>query len=353
MNDAYFLDFVESGSTLVMVFPPFGQARGSAVQNSPAWGASFITRRGYSLLGFKPAQPDWFRCRELHQFLRSPRFIEFLQSFERVVLYGGSMGGYAALSFSALVPNAEVLALSPQSTLDPRLVPWETRWVEAGQRRDWNGDFADAARHCASAARAVVTYDPRFELDRKHVERLPDNVMRIPVPNVGHSTIMWLNRMGALPELFRRFMAGELDRRSLIELVREKSRQLPHYYVTLAHRLKSEHARELIGRAEKLLGTSLHDFSEVATAYLKEGLSRSAEAVFLDRAAMFAESADFHFRGSKLFVATGDTAKATEFARKAVELHPTARVYRIWLDKLTGEDTAGSGDQPKIESEAR
>lgn len=348
VNDAYFLDFNEMGSTLVITCPPFGQAKGVAIRTSPAWGAKFIVGRGYSFLGFKLAEPDWLRSHELHQFLRSPRFIEFLQSFERVVLYGASMGGYAALSFSELIPNTEVLALSPQSTLDPRLVPWETRWVVPGQQRDWNGDFVDAARHCTSSARVVVTYDPRFDLDRKHVERLPDTVMRIPVPNVGHSTVAWLNRMGILPELFQRFMARDIDRASLIELVRKKSRQLPHYYVTLASRMKSKHAPELVLRAEKLLGTNLHDFSEVATAYNRQGLTASADAIFLDRAPMFAESADFHFRGSRLFSMTGNTAKSIEFARKAVELHPTARVYRTWLDKVTGATTDEATAGPDV-----
>lgn len=46
-----------------------------------------------------------------------------------------------------------VIALDPQSTMDPRVVPWETRFAEA-RRQDWTGPFADA-RAGAAKAKAI------------------------------------------------------------------------------------------------------------------------------------------------------------------------------------------------------
>lgn len=335
IDDAYYLDFVEGSETLVIVFPPFGQSVGENIRKIPCWANGFLRKRGYSILGFKLKNPDWFRNAQLHQYLRSPRFRKFLESFERVVFYGGSMGGYAALAFSELIAKAEVLALSPQFTLNPVTVPWEPRWVEAGQKQDWDGDFANAADNCKSAARVVVTYDPHFKLDAKHIEQLySSNVLKLPVPNVGHSTVMWLNRMGILSNLFDSFMDGTLEKRAFTSLVRQRSRMLPHYYLTLSQRLSKNKKKSLIDRAEKLLYENIHDFREVAKCYINIGDFPAAKLVFTSRYARFLHSADFHFQASKIFDLCGDFKVAHEFAARASAIHPTAVIYKKWVSTM-------------------
>ena len=55
----------------------------------------------------------------------------------RVMTYGSSMGGYAALRFARALRADAILALSPQYSIDPAVVPWEDRWRQDGARIAW------------------------------------------------------------------------------------------------------------------------------------------------------------------------------------------------------------------------
>jgi hypothetical protein len=89
----------------------------------------------------------------------------FFKGFDRVAFYGASMGGYAACAFAAASPGCEVVAISPQSTLDKNVVPWETRYKIAWDR-DFSGAYGDAATASRAAQQVTILFDPYEPLDR-------------------------------------------------------------------------------------------------------------------------------------------------------------------------------------------
>ena len=153
------------------------------------WGASFLRAQGHTVIGIKGQGLDWFRGAELHKFLRSDEFRGFLAGFDRVVFYGGSKGGYGALAFSDLVENPIVIAISPQSTLDPRIVPWEIRF-RVGMEQDWDGDFRDSVTSLKPSGDYSIFVDPYDVQDMKHIARLQAvpgaNVKVYKMPFAGH-----------------------------------------------------------------------------------------------------------------------------------------------------------------------
>jgi hypothetical protein len=120
------------------------------------------------------------------------------------------MGGYGAAAYAAACPGADVVAISPQSTLDRALVPWETRYRTAWGR-DFGGPYGDAAETSRSARRVTLLYDPYEPLDAAHVARFAgDNVMRLRTPLMGHRLGSSLQQMGILSPTILGALAGTL-----------------------------------------------------------------------------------------------------------------------------------------------
>jgi pimeloyl-ACP methyl ester carboxylesterase len=54
-----------------------------------------------------------------------------LRDFHKVVTIGNSMGGFGAIYFASRLPNCQTaIAFVPQFSVDPEIVPGETRWKE-------------------------------------------------------------------------------------------------------------------------------------------------------------------------------------------------------------------------------
>ncbi len=238
--DNYFIDYVPNSlNYLVVTFENADQPKRPRLDGMrEPWGLDFLIRRGYSVLGIKPKSVDWYRGADLHAFFRSYSFKIFILSFNRVVLYGSSMGGFAALSFAEVCPDPIVIAFNPQSTLNMELVPWETRYPE-GRAQDWTGDFVDGRHGAANAKTVYVAYDPLFDLDRKHVDRLIDtNLVRLKMPLVGHVVMSWMGEAAILPKFIDEALAGTLTEQRCQKLARER-RKSKRYYIGMGLRTRS------------------------------------------------------------------------------------------------------------------
>ena len=162
------------------------------------------------MLGVMANGWTWYRdgwvCDQFDQLAASG----FFKGFRRVVFYGASMGGYAACAFVAACPGADVVAISPQSTLDKRLVPFETRYKTAWGR-DFSGRYGDAAEVSKAAGRVTILYDPYEPLDAAHVARFKGgNVVALRAPLMGHRLGSSLHQMGILSQITLGALNGSL-----------------------------------------------------------------------------------------------------------------------------------------------
>lgn len=126
------------------------------------FGEDFFRANRISFVCVKPLRCAWYQHREILDACASIR--RATQSFDRVVTYGQSMGGYAAINFATALGATDVIAISPQYTIDPRRAPLETRYSDGllniddfiydqPTGRDWTG------------VDAFVFYDPINKLD--------------------------------------------------------------------------------------------------------------------------------------------------------------------------------------------
>lgn len=229
------VDFVPGGPALVVTFEPAAETKGDTDLSRPAWSQSFLQRRGHAVLGVKRTSTDWYRQPDLHRLFRRLERAGWFKTFERVMFYGPSMGGYAALAFAAVAPGCTVLAMHPQSTLAADRVWFDQRFATR-RAQAWAGDFVDGADGAAAAARVYVCYDPWQTKDRLHAARLPaHNRVDLRLPCVGHATTRALQALGLLGTVVDRALDGTLTADSFRELARERAR-LPDYHVRLAER---------------------------------------------------------------------------------------------------------------------
>ncbi len=234
---------------LLVTFDNLSNVNDDSVMREP-WAYKFASDGGYSHLGVMAHVSDWYRDGDLIRRFQGLVAQGFFEGYERVVFAGVSMGGYASLAFSSLVPGAHVVAINPQTTLDPDLVPWETRY-ENGQRQDWTLPLADGAALTAGAGRVNVFYDPYFELDQKHVDRFHgDNVRIFKCWFSNHKTAVFLRKIGALKAVMTHCILDELSQPDFYRLYRER-RYLPWYRGALSNHFREKGREALAGSFDK------------------------------------------------------------------------------------------------------
>ncbi|WP_171207697.1 MULTISPECIES: hypothetical protein [unclassified Ruegeria] len=192
------------------------------------WGWKFFRDIGWSHLGVFARTKAWFRDPEILSFMQAKADAGFFAQFDQVVFAGASMGGFGALTFSALVPGSTVIAFNPQTTLDERLVPWETRY-RFGRVQNWDLPLGDGAKTLEQAGRAYVFYDPFFELDRMHAARLQGaNTVLLKTWFSNHFAAPMLRKLDMLKPVMLGAMDATLEEAEYYRLIRAR-RTLPWY----------------------------------------------------------------------------------------------------------------------------
>ena len=177
------------------------------------WLLARSERAGVSILGLIAKRKDWYRNPDTAALITDLAEAGLFRQFGRVTFMGASMGGFAALAFSALVPGSHVLAFSPQSTLAPALVPFDRRYRYAQKKWDWTTpEFLDAATSVAKAASVTLVYDPFEREDKLHGQRLDGpNVRHIHTDHLGHKAIRVMKEAGGLDALVGGLALGTFD----------------------------------------------------------------------------------------------------------------------------------------------
>lgn len=213
--------FIQRSDTLVVTFDNLDIAMTKRDDRRP-WGFSFIEAQGWSMLGVMAKGWTWFRGDDVSQKFIELRDSGFFAKFKRVVFYGASMGGYAAAAYSAAAPGSTVFAISPQSTLDKSIVPWEMRYKKAWSR-DFSGPFGDASISSQAAKDVHIMFDPYVRPDAGHAARYTgDNVTFWRCPLLGHRLGSSLSQMGALQTIARKAISGELTAHEFHGLLRAR-----------------------------------------------------------------------------------------------------------------------------------
>jgi tetratricopeptide (TPR) repeat protein len=167
------------------VFISFTQWQPQPGLHSAPWGHAFFKARKWPTIYIIPSRNDWYQSPADQAAIAVA--VEASRSFRRVVTYGSSMGGFAALSFAGRFEASAALSIIPQYSIARDAVPFEKRWAtEARKIAHFPPEpLADFPAEC----KAFVLYDPYFREDRLHADRIRDAIpaTMIPCPLMGHS----------------------------------------------------------------------------------------------------------------------------------------------------------------------
>ena len=256
---------IRRGDTLVVTFDNLDIAMNKREGRKP-WGFDFIEAQNWSMLGVMANGWTWFRGDTVAAEFNHLRDSGFFEQFSRVVFYGASMGGYAAAAYSAAAKGSTVFAISPQSTLDKSLVPWEARYKKAWDL-DFSGPYGDAAIASQQAKKVHLMFDPYVAPDAAHAARFTgSNVTRWRCSLLGHRLGSSLDQMGILQEIARKSISGELDNSTFYQLLR-KRHEFPRYQRELANLALERNRPELAARVCKFVLSQRDDafFTNMAT----------------------------------------------------------------------------------------
>jgi hypothetical protein len=163
----------------------------------PGFGEHFLRDRAVDAIHVMGRENNWYQYPEMPEAMAA--IAKVARSYQRTIAYGSSMGGYAAIRYGGAAGAATALAISPQFSIDPAVVPFDRRWegeahqIDFALERSWTPPFA---------ATSYILYDPR-NLDRRHVALFAKRyggVVPVPIPDSGHPCVLFLATCGLLQQ---------------------------------------------------------------------------------------------------------------------------------------------------------
>lgn len=234
---------IDAGRSLFVSFESVTNVRQHNDSDAPlGWG--FVQTHGWSSLTLlADAGTDWFRHPAVFGYF--DRLIDdgFFDDFDQILFYGAGAAGYAAAAYSVAAPEARVLAIQPQATLDPTLARWDQRFTVA-RRLEFTSRFGYAPMMVETADMVSIVHDPSVIEDAMHASLFNGkNTTHLSCPYLGPSADRALNVMDVLPEMIELAMDGDLTRASFATLWRARRGYGP-YLRTLMHRLDADEQHE-------------------------------------------------------------------------------------------------------------
>jgi tetratricopeptide (TPR) repeat protein len=296
------------------------------------FGENFFLGRGIDAIHVITARNGWYQHEGTRAALAVVR--EAVRSYTRVLTYGSSMGGYAAIRFAGHVNGDTAIALSPQYSIDPRRMPLENRWVEAQTIR-FREELEQPIR---GVRRTVVCYDPR-SIDAVHVERIASEcaIEQVRLPYAGHPATSYLVELGLLSALVDGLVEDRFDAAAFEREARAGRARSGKYFDTLALRLAHARPRASIQMCRHAVRCNPSDPAYRLT--LAERLASVGEfekAEQLQRIAWFEQPSQplYAHRLSFILAQQGKYEEAIELANRAVELAPHSARWHVELAAL-------------------
>lgn len=226
----------------------------------------FLKEKGLSAIHIMGRREDWYQYPDMKDAIDAIR--KHLPHPERIITYGSSMGGYAALRFADLLRVDAVLALSPQYSINPKKVPFETRWLQDANRIVWRPELEPPL---PKTAHVVVVYDPTT-IDAQHVDLIASEVptTTIPVRYSGHPSGPVVADTHLLAPLLLDVLNGVEDLSYYSKAVRTARKHSSTYLIHLARALPARKSHIALALAERAV--SLQPLHVDSLRYLADNL---------------------------------------------------------------------------------
>ena len=309
----------------------------------PGFGETFFDVNGIDAIHIIPRNNDWYQYPEIDEACR--RIRDVTASYANVVTYGQSMGGYGAIRLGGRVGARMALAISPQFSIDPAVVPFEPRWVGDASRIDFG---IERSAGCDFVGKAYVAYDPH-DLDARHVElyRPHTEIVDLRLPNGGHPVSGFMVDTGILQQAVLDLCRGALDIPALRAQARRTRHASPILYANLAARCRHVPRRmRLSAKASALSPGDPSLLGQYAFTLAHAGQFDEALAIFGKARTNGSINAQMRYWESEVHLLHGDLEKAITVSEEALALDPEASVFVDRVRKLKNLNPASEPPPP-------
>ena len=191
-----------SSDFLLITFSSLGMfdANGSMANGSLFWGRSLAEKFDYAAVGFVAKKRNWFCSPDMPQACNAVASIA--QTYGAVVVYGSSMGGFAALRWASALRATSVISFAPQFSIEPRVVRHFDRRYQYAYTPEIHDGMGILADHVGCPS--FMFLDPTCAEDRGHarlIELSGCKTTRIDLPHCGHECIRVLSNAATADSL--------------------------------------------------------------------------------------------------------------------------------------------------------
>lgn len=316
----------EDVSRWVVTFDNYGIGPGF---DRLAFGETFLRSAGVSAVHVMGAREDWYQYPEMAEVMAVVR--RATSGAARVMTYGSSMGGYAALRFADAAGANAVLAISPQYSVDPVKVPFETRWLQDGHRIQWLPEI-DGPIRCACTP--VIVFDPSGN-DKRHVDRIAAEtaIQRIDLRHSGHPAATYLAELELLGPLALQTLSGDLDAAAFRAEARRQRRQCPAYLSRLAElqpKARIDLALNLARMANVIAPANPIALMTLASLLSRNGDHEQAIAIYETLSTVTERAPNYLVPHAQALVDAGKLDEARALAQEVVAASPETANLWAW-----------------------
>lgn len=325
---------VEDVSRWVVTFDNYGIGHGF---DRPGFGEEFLRQSGISAIHVLGRREDWYQYPEMTEAMAAVR--QATAGAERIMTYGSSMGGYAAIRFADAAGANAVLAISPQYSINPEKAPFERRWLQDSRRIRWLSEI-DGRIVCA--ARPIVVYDSVGH-DGRQTALIQSEIDIVPMrlPHVSHPATTYLGEVGLLKDLVLETLSGDLEAEAFARKARAARKKSGVYLSNLALGQPKHRSQLALKLAQRSVEVSPHNpLASTALAKLLSRQGRHDEAVEQLEAVLALTQRDPNYLIPyvDVLVAAGRYGEARGYARETVEAFPQHAHLHAWEAAILWSD---------------
>lgn len=127
----------------------------------------------------------------------------------QIVIFGGSMGGFAALAMPAFTTIQVAIAFSPQFSVDAAVVPEENRWMDLREKIS-SFPISNVADHMNDTTRYYLFYGRhQSEVHQRRLVRTMPNLQFYVMPNTQHNSALRMKKAKVLLPVLKACMKGQ------------------------------------------------------------------------------------------------------------------------------------------------
>lgn len=293
----------------------------------PGFGRGRFAPLGFNEYLVKRSRNHWYQTAEMRTVAE---IINSRTSGTRVITYGSSMGGFAAINFASMLNADQFIALSPLHDVSPGNEAGDRRWSESALLDfPHNRISAGDCRH----AQGYVFYH-HAGLDDVHAQLLKRDTLAtlVAVEYGGHPCSFFLNDAYGLKRLVAEIGTHAFDLDDFRRILEEKTEETFYPYERRSLQLAREGgdlgaAIEQLRIAISRKGSLPRLHTRLGDLLRKSGDFPNAEVAYRSSLALHPASAASHIGLSYAHASRGDYASAVEAVEAAIAITPKPEFY--------------------------